>query len=97
MNTMTEEGKRSLASYRTGRKHSEATKEKCRQANLGKIVTNESRAKMSASSFKRQLKDRVSGVVYSSVKEAAEALGMKYPTLIARLNGRGKTTTLRYI
>jgi group I intron endonuclease len=56
-----------------GKTHSPEAKEKTRQANLGKVLTAESRQKLAASKHKPLM---VNGIVYASWKEASEKTGI---------------------
>jgi group I intron endonuclease len=56
-----------------GVKHTDAAKEKCRQANLGKILSDETKKKVSVSNSKPLI---VNGIVYASWKEASEKTGI---------------------
>ena len=96
-NQITEEGKRRLAEFRTGRKHSEETRAKISSGNKGKIVSQETRQRMSDARVKRQVRDMYTENTYNSVKEAAADLGLKYSTAMAQLRGRTKRVRLQYV
>lgn len=61
-----------------GKTHSEEVRNKIRQAHLGKKMSDTTKAKMSE---KRKIRVRINGVIYPSIKEAAQELRMSKATL----------------
>lgn len=61
-----------------GKTHSEEVRNRIRQARLGKKMSDVTKAKMAE---KRKIKVRINGVIYPSIKEAAQELGMSKATL----------------
>ena len=93
------ESSKGKTSPRKGVKLSEETKEKIRKHNTGKKIPKEVRSKISES-----LKDgknpsaikiinTKTNVIYETMKQAAESVGIKYSTLSAMLNGYSKNKT----
>ncbi|CAI3520069.1 hypothetical protein CIRMBP1292_01882 [Enterococcus cecorum] len=90
---------------RYGKKHTERTKQLIREKAVGRTATEETKRKMSESQkrrFKANPKDASysykkvicinTGVVYKSVKEAADSCGLKNPCSISAVcNGKRKT------
>lgn len=84
---------------------SEETKEKIRKANLGKKLSESTKEKLRArmmgntycvgrrSHNVRKVKNIESGEIYPSIREAAEAIGMKQRTLRAMLSGQSRNKT----
>lgn len=61
-----------------GKTHSEEVREIIRQAHLGKTASDITKAKMAE---KKKIKVRINGVIYPSIKEAAQELRMSKATL----------------
>lgn len=72
-----------------GRKHKESSKAKMSESHMGKILSDETRKKMSRSRLGNKSAIRkttsINGVIYETAKEASKKLGIKYPTLKARI------------
>ena len=89
--------------YKKGHKHSDETKEKMSLAKIGKsrkefyenfVVSDETKLKLSlANKDKKEVLNLVTGIFYSSVKEASIAYNINYGTLRACLNKRRKNNT----
>ena len=61
-----------------GKTHTEEVREKIRQAHIGKKLSDSTKTKIVE---KRKIKVRINGIIYSSIKEAAEELKMSEATL----------------
>lgn len=61
-----------------GRTHSEEIKNRIRQAHLGRKASDTTKAKMAE---RRKIKVRINGIIYPSIKEAAQELRMNEVTL----------------
>lgn len=76
----------------TGSKHTKETKEKLKHQNIGKTLSDETKAKMSASTKNKiggmdtKVIDEDTGIVYKTIRECADALGMNKSTLRLRIN-----------
>lgn len=93
----------------TGRKISDETKLKMSFSKLGKIKSDETKLKMSLGKLgkkhseercmkmseirKKKVIDTLTNKIYSSPKEAAEDINIKYGTLASMLNGQRKNKT----
>lgn len=71
-----------------GKTHTEEVREKIRQAHIGKKLSDNTKAKMSE---KRKIKVRINGMIYPSIKEAAEELKMSKATLSRWVKDERKT------
>ena len=86
-----------------GRRLSQSHKEKVRQHLIGRVVSEKTRQKIRESvlggkhPMARKLIDTKTGIVYDTVKEAAESFGIKRTTLTSWISGTANTkTTLMY-
>lgn len=106
---LNDEGYRSsISNIRTisqiGRKYSEESKSKMSISATGRKATDETKNKMSemrkgsGGSKAKKVIDNETGIIYGSLKEAAESIGIKYDTVRARLNGyNNQKTNLRWL
>jgi group I intron endonuclease len=82
-------------SHSYGKPRSEETKRKIAQANSN--PSEETRMKMAGSKFKKVI-DTSTGIIYGSVKDAANTLGINYATLKNRLNrNKVQKGTVKYL
>lgn len=89
------EVKRGERNYFFGKSHTEETKKKISKAHKGKKFSKESKEKMSIAKSKCVL-DTETGVVYTSLKQASQAIGINYKTLIGYMNRKSNKTPLKY-
>ena len=68
---------------------SEETKEKIRQANIGKVLSNEHKEKIKSKSFKRAV--IINDILYESISEASRVLGISDSTIQGRANNINNT------
>lgn len=61
-----------------GKTHTEEVKEHIRQAHIGKRLSDTTKEKMSE---KKKIKVKINGIIYPSIKDAAEKLGLSKATL----------------
>lgn len=101
---LSEELKQKISESRKGYKTSDETKLKMSEAQTGRFVSEETRQKMSEArgGHKHPRAKKVintkTGVIYNTIKEAAEKEGLNRTTLTRYLNGRLKNkTTLKFI
>ena len=93
------ESSKGKTSPRKGVKLSEETKEKIRKHNTGKKIPKEVRSKISKSlkggknPSAIKIINTKTNVIYETMKQAAESIGIKYSTLSAMLNGYSKNKT----
>lgn len=71
-----------------GKTHSEEVRNRIRQAHIGKKLSDNTKAKMSE---KRKIKVRINGIIYPSIKEAAQELHMSKATLSRWIKDERKT------
>lgn len=71
-----------------GKTHSEEVRNRIRQARLGKKMSDATKAKIVE---KRKIKVKINGVIYPSIKEAAQELGMSKATLSRWVKDKRKT------
>lgn len=71
-----------------GKTHSEEVRNRIRQAHIGKKLSDNTKAKMSE---KRKIKVRINGIIYPSIKEAAQELHMSRATLSRWIKDERKT------
>lgn len=89
--------------YKKGHKHSDETKTKMSLAKVGKsrkefyknfIVSDETKLKLSlANKDKKEVLNLLTGIFYSSIKEASIAYNINYATLRSCLNNRRRNNT----
>ena len=85
-NTHTDEAKERMRIAHTGKILSEEHKAKIRQASLGRIDTPETTARRKEVAMKRAVKVEADGVVYNSIREAAQAHGIQDSSIRDRVN-----------
>ena len=100
----TEKYKLNLSNRMMGNILSQETKDKISKAHMGKTYSEATKLKMSnywtgkISNNAKKIIDISTEIVYSSIKEAAESIGMKKSTLNAKLTGQNKNdTNFRYL
>lgn len=71
-----------------GKTHTEEVREKIRQAHIGKKLSDSTKAKIIE---KRKIKVKINGIIYPSIKEAAEELKMSKATLSRWIKDERKT------
>jgi group I intron endonuclease len=89
---MSEESKLKISLFHSGKIKSDETKLKMSLSKLGKKRSEESCMKMSENRKKKVI-DTLANKIYSSVKEASEAINIKYATLASMLNGQRTNKT----
>lgn len=101
---LSEETRKKLSNAGKGRVFDEPTRRKISISNSGRQVSVQSRLKMSiaklgsASPKRKQVLDLSTGIMWSSCKEAAKAIGMTQGSLSRILSGvRTNKTSLRYL
>ena len=85
---ITDAHKAIISASNRGRKHTDEAKLKISTAKLGSTRTPEQRAKLG-----RKVIDLFSNIVYASIPEAAQSIGIKTHTLYAMLRGFNKNKT----
>jgi group I intron endonuclease len=96
------ETKTKISDSLKGHSVSEETRLKISKASKGKVVSEETKAKLKGRipGNARKVINLDTGVIYSSVKEAAEVEGVSYKSLSRKMNGgqgRRNNTSLRFI
>lgn len=97
------ESKKGKVSAFKGRKHTEKTKAIIKQKRALQVFSEESLKKKSLSMmggnnpFSQAIIDTESNIIYPTMREAAQRIGLKYTTLSAMLNGycRNKTNFIK--
>lgn len=86
---ISEEQKKQISLVHKGKKYSEDTKRKIREARAKQVITKEHREAISKNNAGSRLVLNVeNGIFYSSAREASDIYGIKHNSLICRLIGK---------